>query len=383
MTFFDQLLQIRQPWQLWPAATAATVAPSDDCHVSRPPLELAIAASLCVGTALSYLPQHLRIIRLASSDGLSPYFVLLGTLGAFSNAVNIVILQWHVIQCCFSVLSAGRCLAGSLSILQLVGQWAAVFGVFVLYELYFPEYRRYVRVMPAAHVPPNNSTTLVRTAEWSMALQVIGIIAAHMVLVTYLALYYSLSDPIAGPGGWRARTFASSLGLFSTIVTCIQYIPQIQETWRRQTVGALSIPMMMLQTPGGFAIAYTIARQPGTNMSSWASTFVAAILQGTLLTICIGFHLRDKRRAQTIGPILQTQESRIIAAASTDGDGSNGNDRSSLRDEIISASENGYPEVVHIPDDSDTEDGTEHDQLLVKPTKKPITADPPPPYPSN
>jgi hypothetical protein len=44
--------------------------------------------------------------------------------------------------------------------------------------------------------------------------------------------------------------WAGFLGVFSMILAAMQYFPQIWKTWQRKSVGALSIPMMMLQTPG-------------------------------------------------------------------------------------------------------------------------------------
>lgn len=52
-------------------------------------------------------------------------------------------------------------------------------------------------------------------------------------------------------------------------------------------VGALSIPAMMMQTPGSFLLCYTIAMSPGTNFTSWMTYFVGGCLQGTLLMLCI------------------------------------------------------------------------------------------------
>ncbi|KAJ2027615.1 hypothetical protein GGI08_009881, partial [Coemansia sp. S2] len=51
---------------------------------------------------------------------------------------------------------------------------------------------------------------------------------------------------------------------------------------------------MLMQTPGGFVFAYSIAIRPGVNWSSWISTFVAATLQCVLLVICLSFEAQAK-----------------------------------------------------------------------------------------
>jgi hypothetical protein len=45
--------------------------------------------------------------------------------------------------------------------------------------------------------------------------------------------------------------------------------------------------MMLMQTPGGFLLAFSLYLQPGTNWTSWLPFFMAGTLQGTLLVMCI------------------------------------------------------------------------------------------------
>jgi hypothetical protein len=60
-------------------------------------------------------------------------------------------------------------------------------------------------------------------------------------------------------------------------------------------VGALSIPMMMLQTPGTVLFVYSLVVRPGTNWTAWLTYMVTGILQGTLLIMCITWHFRNKK----------------------------------------------------------------------------------------
>jgi len=48
----------------------------------------------------------------------------------------------------------------------------------------------------------------------------------------------------------------------------VQYAPQIMHTYKTKLVGALSIPMMLIQTPGGILMVTSIALRPGTNWTS-------------------------------------------------------------------------------------------------------------------
>src|SRR5882672_3080188 len=71
----------------------------------------------------------------------------------------------------------------------------------------------------------------------------------------------SLPDKVSG--------WATFLGITAAVLAATQYAPQLIHTFRSKLVGALSIPMMMIQTPGGFLMVTSIVLRPGTN---WTST---------------------------------------------------------------------------------------------------------------
>lgn len=74
------------------------------------------------GMIISYLPQvspvqcgeggkaedegqHYRIIHARSSEGFSPWFLLLGATSSASSMLNIVTLQWGQVACCQYLVS--------------------------------------------------------------------------------------------------------------------------------------------------------------------------------------------------------------------------------------------------------------------------------------
>ncbi|GAA5941836.1 PQ-loop repeat-containing protein [Sporobolomyces koalae] len=111
------------------------------------------------------------------------------------------------------------------------------------------------------------------------------------------------SDGSGGSGGGgrehpserAVRVWATTLGLLSVALGCCQYAPQLVHTARNKVVGSLSIPMMLLQTPGSFVFVYTLAIRPGVNFTGWAPYFVTGVLQGTLLVLCLIFKRRQAR----------------------------------------------------------------------------------------
>lgn len=75
---------------------------------------------ILVGLLISYLPQMIRIISRGTSEGISPYFILLGTTSATCGFANILLLKEsrQDIGCC-KELETFHCLAGLLGIAQL------------------------------------------------------------------------------------------------------------------------------------------------------------------------------------------------------------------------------------------------------------------------
>ena len=52
--------------------------------------------------------------------------------------------------------------------------------------------------------------------------------------------------------------------------------PQIRRTWQRKLVGSLSIPMMLIQTPGSFVFVYSMLLRPGANWTTWLVFLISA-----------------------------------------------------------------------------------------------------------
>ena len=83
---------------------------------------------------------------------------------------------------------------------------------------------------------------------------------------TYL-LVTSPTSPSGSPYPTVAA-WATFLGVSSAMLAAVQYAPQLLHTYRTKLVGALSIPMMIIQTPGGILMVTSIALRPGTNWTS-------------------------------------------------------------------------------------------------------------------
>jgi hypothetical protein len=83
-----------------------------------------LAAVLVLGIVASYVPQHVKIYTRRSSEGLSPWWVLLGGLSSITAIANILVLPTSRadIRCCKEV-NGGACAAALLGVAQIGCQW--------------------------------------------------------------------------------------------------------------------------------------------------------------------------------------------------------------------------------------------------------------------
>lgn len=93
---------------------------------------LIVNSFLVIGILVSYLPQHYKIISRRSSRGLSPMFVLLGTVSGTASIANILTLPESTrdMGCCKEIGSF-PCAAALLGIAQIGVQWTCFFFMYV------------------------------------------------------------------------------------------------------------------------------------------------------------------------------------------------------------------------------------------------------------
>ncbi|KAJ2893424.1 hypothetical protein MKZ38_008682 [Zalerion maritima] len=252
-------------------------------------LSLTISIMILVGLLVSYLPQHWRIISRRTSEGISPYFVLLGVTSATSSFANIVMLpgSQEAIQCC-KTIGAFECMAGVLGIAQFAVQFLCFAFILLLFLVFFR--------LDDATVPDNELNHELQP-RWETALTVAWVCLLHGVIILIVSATIGIVKP-KSLGYW-----ANILGVEASGLAIIQYAPQIWTTYRLKHVGSLSIPMMCIQTPGGYLFAGSLyARLGARGWSSWAIILVTASSQAVLLVLAIYYELLNRRSSDEVGP---------------------------------------------------------------------------------
>ena len=217
---------------------------------------------IILGILVIFLPQQIRIVKNGTSLGLSPYFMLLGITSVLAQLFNIVILQIPVLQKC---KDAGTCFSDSLGVVQVAVLTMALAFNCALFLSYYPK--------PLDATPEGKYVLLCISL-----FKLFCFLSFAIILPAYL---------IAGKDSdWR-RSVGQFFGIVCTVLSCIQYIPQIIRTWTTKHVGSLSATTLAIQAPGSFFFAYTIAYREGTDLTTWMSFFVSGIFQVILVCICV------------------------------------------------------------------------------------------------
>jgi uncharacterized protein with PQ loop repeat len=273
-------------------------------RVSQPPQGssatlTAVSSFIVVGILVSYLPQHYKIISKRSSRGLSPLFVLLGTVSGTASIANILTLPESTrdMGCCKEI-GGFPCAAALLGIVQIGVQWSCFFFMYVKFGSTISRSRPNANSMmlfliffPRDSEDAEEQDTSLPT--WKEAIIVLAGSLAFFVFAFIGSIIFVY------PAHAHVRGWANFLGLLGTALAAIQYIPQIRTTWKLQETGSLSVPMMCIQTPGSFVFAASLAVRLGpAGWSAWGLFILTGLLQGCLLVMSLRFLWRDRKAAK-------------------------------------------------------------------------------------
>jgi hypothetical protein len=152
----------------------------------------------------------------------------------------------------------------------------------LLFLIFFPR--------NAADTIENDDGNTTEIPTWKEAILVLAFSLVFFVIAFLGSVIFVYAIPS------RIRQWANFLGVLGSLLAGIQYLPQIWTTWRSQTIGSLSVPMMCIQTPGSFVFASSLAVRLGpAGWSAWGLFILTGCLQGCLLVMCLWFLWRDRQ----------------------------------------------------------------------------------------
>lgn len=263
-------------------------AASRQCqHLLDPnPVTVSLAAFILVGILVSYLPQHHKIISRRSSEGLSPWWVLLGGLSSIAAIGNILVLprSRSDMACCKQV-RGGECAAALLGVAQIGLQWSCFMFIVMLFLIFFP-------TEPSVDLS-SSTASLTKSAPPKKR---DAVIVGSATLASLLAVGI-ISIAVVNSYPHHTQSWADTLGTIAGVLAMVQYLPQIYFTWRMGDVKSLSIITMLIQVPGAFLFAFSLWQRVGwEGWSTWLVYIVTGILQSVVLGLAITYYFRDRRR---------------------------------------------------------------------------------------
>ncbi|TQW00800.1 hypothetical protein V2A60_001841 [Cordyceps javanica] len=272
------------------------------CDAFRTPryLEVVISILILLGLLVSYLPQHYRIISRGTAEGISPYFVLLGSTSATAGFANILTVPpSRAAMTCCKEIEGLECAASMLGIVQLGGQWLCFSLIVVLFLMFF----RY----EDAAVPQDELAG--ESPKWQTAATV-GLLAfLHGLITVIITGVFAIAMP------QHLNFWAHLLGVLAAVLAAVQYVPQIWTTYHLKHAGSLSIPMMCIQTPGGLLFAASLYMRLGAEgWSTWAIYLLTAAMQGSVLFMCVYYELarrRERAAEPETAPLLNEPDSPV------------------------------------------------------------------------
>ncbi|KAL2888821.1 ATP synthase F0 [Ceratocystis lukuohia] len=287
------------------ALFSAATSPANRCEAIANPNIANVFASVFILAGLlgSYLPQHWRIYSRRTTEGISPYFVLLGTTSATAGFANIITTEpsRQDIACC-KIVDGFDCAVGLLGIAQLGVQFLCYVAILLLYLIFFRE------------ASPDEATDADAEAEIDpktsryIAIIVGSVCVLHAVFIAAITAVLAFGSPTS------LNTWANFLGVMAAMLAAVQYLPQIWTTWHLKHVGSLSIPMMCIQTPGGIVFAISLYGRLGMRgWSTWGIYVLSATMQGTLLVMAIYFEIARENAAATAARRAAARASRRAA----------------------------------------------------------------------
>lgn len=101
----------------------------------------------------------------------------------------------------------------------------------------------------------------VKSDHWQLSTTLSWTVAFHVLFCTFVTFFLLLTtqpDP-SGEQNRQVQLWATFLGVTSAALAAIQYYPQLLHTYQLKLVGALSIPMMCIQSPGAALMVLSIA----------------------------------------------------------------------------------------------------------------------------
>ncbi|KAK6206096.1 hypothetical protein LQW54_007931 [Pestalotiopsis sp. IQ-011] len=255
-------------------------------QLSTPSMPQFVVSCLLMGWLLiSYTPQWARIVSRKSAEGLSTFYILLGSLSGVCAVGNILMLpSTEADMGCCTTNSKFACISGLLGTFQVIFGVACFWIVLFMYVYYSEEeYNAEIHGRRLSWSGPERTFRRAKRA-WMVLLAVCGFAFAILLV----------SATIMNRFKGAAQTWADLLGVAVACLACVQWIPQTWTTWNLKSLGSLSLLSLCLMTPYTWIFGINMVIRVGfAGWSAWIVYILVGTMQIVLITMGIAFAVRD------------------------------------------------------------------------------------------
>jgi hypothetical protein len=235
------------------------------------------------GVVLGAVPQYLKLILLANSEGISLSSLALMNVSNVTATLNIFILHFEQIKSC--VLQEEGFTFDSCQASLLTFYYTLVYTL-----LWFPLYPL------AAHFC---SEKKVEHCGYVAS----GRAHANRGLVAHLVPCMILAAPVVrmvvnGPGCLGFESYAMLLGVMNAILEATRYLPQVWSSWTGSGSGALSYLRLLLSIGGGVGATVQKAMMH-EDISTWFPPLVGHSLEIVIVGINLYHDIRDRKMKES------------------------------------------------------------------------------------
>jgi uncharacterized protein with PQ loop repeat len=254
---------------------------------------LVVGILLIIGSIVSFIPQYMKIIQNKSVNGLSHWTQGLGNISAFCALFGAFMLDYEVFKYCENDKYCGRNL---IPFIQLFFTWLCPLITYIIFIKYYY----------------SNDYVIIIKKKVKQKYIVYGFFAFYVIVFLLCTTLTSVILWLKWES-WKKHgiLFGQILNIMSAVITSFVWIPQIIKTFKKQSIGSLSLLSLLIQAPGSFII---FIFQVIISNSSWyigLPYMFTGIFQTVLLTMGYLFERRYRANQNRIYAIYSDVDEEL------------------------------------------------------------------------
>jgi len=246
---------------------------------------IALGTFFCVGLAVTFVPQFITIGKNKSSKGVSLLFAACSATMAMFNVSGSALLSLQQFNCC-PQWGFQQCCQRLLPLYSLGAQSLCTTTVYLMVIHYRPKDALQISIQDLGPTKKDKSV------QYSIAY--ISTVILCIVVLSILFVFNLIDAPQHAVDG-NNRALGNVLSATASVITCVQFIPQVVTTYQLKTLGSFSAVTLILQSLGGIGYGAFLFTA-GERLVVALPPVVCSMFQLTLLFMQAYYKCSNKRK---------------------------------------------------------------------------------------